>query len=401
MLRLAALGGKMIAQFRKGEAIAIIDREQRAQERAGRPQRTATMAKQKLRTKQRQKEIMAARLRGFTFDQIAQALHITDGACVKLYYRALREIPAAEIELERTAAIERINQHELLLTQRIERAKHDEAGIETDEIIAQLSEGFRKWELQRCRILGIQMSPDVVVNVASIKLDKLSPKQIEELKNKLFAIDPRWTLGMVRSAITDKQDAEKRAQQDEARRQAEEAAASRPLEPELPPLADRYRSDDPFEQRANELMAISYQPGQDGVLHRDDETGSREYTIDELRRLPRQEQASSTAPASLIDQYVDTPAPAVTRNDREAELHAFHTAAARGQAKLPPHHPSGRGWQFGEARVPWHLIPGYEHMHWEWKLTDAGSLGPDPGSRELWETRKGGRLPGSGGGWRG
>jgi hypothetical protein len=51
-------------------------------------------------------------------------------------------------------------------------------------------------------VLGSDAAPtaNLVIGVAALDLHKLSSKQISQLKDRLFEIDPSWTIGMARRA---------------------------------------------------------------------------------------------------------------------------------------------------------------------------------------------------------
>jgi hypothetical protein len=221
-----------------------------------------------LKARERERAILELRGSGATFRSIADRFSISDKRALELYYRALDRVVTPEVERERKQQLLRIDHHELLISARLAQRRQEAGSVENDQAIARLSLAFLRWEERRARALGSDAAPNIVVNIGALDLSKLSEKQINELKDKLWQIDGRYTIKMIRS-MTAKLDAKENAERDERTRQV--AAAQRQpqaLEPEI------IEQEPETLQRARRLLG--YQPGPDGVLVSEDRRGNAE-----------------------------------------------------------------------------------------------------------------------------
>jgi hypothetical protein len=159
-------------------------------------------------------EVVACRRRGETFEDAAQHLmrvarkvepsrtaldgvefppagyRISAQACWAAYHRALDRVPVSEVEMVRKELDAR---DEILWAA-------SQPGIEENDPRA-IAVGVRVLEC-KARLHGAYAQPDAVVtinNIAALDLAALPPKEREALKMRLYEIDPRIPIEIVRA----------------------------------------------------------------------------------------------------------------------------------------------------------------------------------------------------------
>jgi len=148
------------------------------------PLRRAELAAKRQAEQERRAEIMRLKREGKTFEQIGAHYGITRQTAHKLYLKALRSIPAMEIEEYRSEQLERLDdqlrrcyelldrKHVVVSNGRVVRDEFD-VPLDDDDIVLRTLEQIRRIEADRRLLLGLNaaVKAEVSQTVTTYQID--------------------------------------------------------------------------------------------------------------------------------------------------------------------------------------------------------------------------------------
>ncbi len=112
------------------------------------------------------------------------------------------------------------------------------------------------------------------------------------------------------------------------------------------------------------------------------------YVTPEIEHEPIRQLEAPQEPEPAVDaEYVDIQSlreAAAAKQKRLDEIHEFEVLVSSGRAIPPQLHPSGRPWLEGERRLPWHLVPGFEHLPKQAITLTSSPVQPDERTKDFY-----------------
>jgi hypothetical protein len=296
-------------------------------------------------------DIDAALIRGESLHQIAARTGLSPQGLLRHRQHIserLKEVHKTEDKQQDSALLVELRR---LLNWAVDATKKSQRTGNIRDVLRGIREQARLLELKG-KATG-ELTPKVNVNIANIDfktidLTKLSNDQINALKDRLWDLDDRYTLHMIRS-VTDKLDARDRERQAEAT-----SRAAVTTWPEAP-IETAGRPFDEAPAARQEPAAPDYQPRQPVTIDTDNNSRYSLDALDQARRMlnarepaPPPSEPSSTPAAPVTPSGVDPWAEYRKHPLYGQPLNAHNKHLRLGiEVQL-----SGARWQPGQPRPP-------------------------------------------------